>query len=524
MKTQTFYEYDFARDEQGNKVDLSSIFEKEDAKKFQLFLKKNHIEDVFNITQTNIQAQNYVGVIKYKNYQFEILPKLLKYKDGAKEQETMLKNLFYMLSYTRKLDIKESDISKLAKNDNPFLEILIGSYANSLYDCLLRFIPKSYTLNDENLSYLKGKLKFNENIKHNSVNKARFYCEFDEFCEDNLLNRMFLFVTTMLLKVTTSKQNKKKLKQLLNIYSEITFEQIIPQKVKNLRLSRGQMTFEKPFLLAKMFIENASIEMSSKKFKALSLIFDMNILFEEFIYELLRKNYDKFDSINEPTDIAYQRNKKLVESSDLYKFDEDGFPVLVKEPNRSCKNTYSDIIINDNLIIDTKYKYNSGQRGHFNNEDAYQILAYKEINTIKLPKLDPETFIINEDEEEVHIPNALLLYPKVVDDFTWKHYVDEQNDNKFFVSCVGFDLDIKKDLKSNESQIIKKLNSLIELTQRPSFCPNPKCRSKDIIEIIYGYPTFEAHQLEEKGKLKLGGCCIDFDNPHWYCKACENEF
>ncbi|MEI7473997.1 MAG: hypothetical protein WCK67_04395 [bacterium] len=522
MKTQTFYEYDYARDEHGNKLELSSIFEKDDAKNFQLFLSKNHIEDIFNITQTNIQAQNYVGVIKYKNYQFEILPKLLKYKDEAQEQVTMLKNLFYMLSYTKKLDIKESDIAKLAKNDNPFLEVLIASYANSLYDCLLRFIPKNYTLYNENLNYLKGKLKFNENIKYNSVNKARFYCEFDEFCEDNLLNRTFLFVTRMLIKVTTSKHNKKRLKQILNIYSEITFEKILPQNVKKLRLSRSQVVFEKPLLLAKMFIENASIEMSSKKFETLTLIFDMNLLFEEFIYELLRRNYEEFE-LNEPSDIEYQKNKKLIDSSDRYEFDEDGYPNLIEERNRACKNTFSDIVINlgnSSLIIDTKYKYNSVQRGHFNNDDAYQILAYKAINTIKMPT---ETFLINFDDEEVIIPKALLLYPKVGEDFIWKHYIDEQNDNNFFVSCVGFDIDLKKDLKSNKSQVLKKLKSLIKLAEKPSFCQ--KCKSKKVVEIQYGMPGPEMLESAQAGKIKLGGCCLPtFPGHLWYCKDCESEF
>lgn len=454
MKNQTFYEYDVARDEFNKEIKLPNIFENEDARKFELFLKKKHLEKVFNISQTSIQAQSYVGVIKYKKYQFEILPKFLKYKDDGKDQETILKNLFYMLSYTKKLEIKESDIAKLSKCDNPFLEVLIGSYANSLYDSLLRFIPKNYVLNEDNLSFLKGKLKFNENIRYNTVNKAKFYCEFDEFCEDNLLNKLFLFVSLMLLKITTSKGNKKKLKQIINVYSEITFEQITSQKIINLKLNRNQMFFEKSFILAKMFIENASIEMSAKKIKSLTLLFDMNILFEEFIYELIRKNYNKFD-LDSPSNVEYQRNRKLVETSERYKF-EDGTLKFVKTNNTDCKSTFSDIVINGNLIIDTKYKYNSGSRCHFNNDDAYQILAYKEINS-----------------NDARKATGLLLYPQTEEDFTWIHYVDKNTDNKFFVSCVGFNLDIKKDLKNDNSEIINKLRELIKLcNSKPQDLPS----------------------------------------------------
>lgn len=34
----------------------------------------------------------------------------------------------------------------------------------------------------------------------------------------------------------------------------------------------------------------------------------------------------------------------------------------------------------------------------------------------------------------------------------------------------------------------------------------PKCKSKNIISIVYGYPSSELFELSEQGKVKLGGC------------------
>ena len=55
-------------------------------------------------------------------------------------------------------------------------------------------------------------------------------------------------------------------------------------------------------------------------------------------------------------------------------------------------------------------------------------------------------------------------------------------------------------------------------------CPN--CKSaNDVIEIIYGSPTDEVFKEVEKGKLILGGCCIELNHsPIWYCKKCQLEF
>ncbi|MEI8389582.1 MAG: hypothetical protein WCG23_06810 [bacterium] len=431
MKSQTFFEYDFAKDQDGKKLELDSIFENEDAKKFELFLEKNKLTKVFNITQTSIQAQNYVGVIKYKNYQFEILPKLLG--KNEEDRDTILKNLFYMLSYTKQLDIKDNDVAKLSKTENPFLEVLIGIFASSLLDSLLRFIPKNYVLQEDNLKYLKGKLNFTENTKKNIINKACFYCEYDEFSEDNLLNQLFYYVCLMLSQLTKTDENKRTLKQILNIYSEISFVQITKEKIRNLKLFRSQKSFEKSFNLAKMFIENSSVEISSKKFKTISLMWDMNLLFEEFIYQYLRKNQHKVPEISK---IRYQNNEKLVKKS----------VNLLEETNhkRSFKNTYTDILIElyDGrlIILDTKWKLNDGNKNEFKNADIYQLLAYKEIHNR-----------LNENQQIYPV----LAYPLTKEDFAWQHEVDEGKE--VLLTCF----DLRTNLKENSEIIIKRINEII---------------------------------------------------------------
>lgn len=52
----------------------------------------------------------------------------------------------------------------------------------------------------------------------------------------------------------------------------------------------------------------------------------------------------------------------------------------------------------------------------------------------------------------------------------------------------------------------------------------PRCKSKNIIDIVYGYPTAKAMKEAEKGKIHLGGCCVSPDNPIHYCKDCGKEF
>ena len=69
-----------------------------------------------------------------------------------------------ILSYTKNLDIKSTNSAKLSKTENPFLEVLIREYAQSLFECLKRLTPKNYIREEDNLNYLKGKLKFTYKI------------------------------------------------------------------------------------------------------------------------------------------------------------------------------------------------------------------------------------------------------------------------------------------------------------------------------------------------------------------------
>ena len=50
----------------------------------------------------------------------------------------------------------------------------------------------------------------------------------------------------------------------------------------------------------------------------------------------------------------------------------------------------------------------------------------------------------------------------------------------------------------------------------------PKCDSKDIVPISYGYPTHKIFEESNLGKVKLGGCVIEIDGPKKHCNDCNH--
>lgn len=326
--------------------------------KLQAYLKCQKLDSALKVTRHGIKTKSWVGVIKYKNLHIEILPKLISKdvnNDGEileTERSLILKNLIYMLSYTKNLDIKINDNAKLSTEKNPFIEILIREFATSLFESLKRFAPKRYVREEENLNYLKGKIKFSENIRYNCTNQAKFYCEYDEFSENNLLNQLFLFVSTCLYNISNNSYNKKTLKFIINYYSDISFVRFDKFKVSKIKLTRNQELFKKTFKLAKMFVEQTSVDLSKNKFENITLVWDMNKLFEEFVYEILKRQTS--------LSVSAQKGKRLLKNVDS-----------------KIRNTYVDILITkpQKIVVDTKYKELQSIQD-FDNKDAFQVITY----------------------------------------------------------------------------------------------------------------------------------------------------
>lgn len=395
-----------------------------DLDKLQAYLKCQKLGSALKVTRNGIKAKSFVGVIKYKNLHLEILPKLISKNANnsneiqEEERSIILKNLIFMLSYTKNLDIKTNENAKLANEKNPFIEILIKEFAISLFDSIKRLTPKRYVREEENLNYLKGKIKFSENIRYNCTNQAKFYCEYDEFSENNPLNQLFLFVSTCLYNISNNSYNKKLLKFIINYYSDISFVRFDKFKIQKIKLTRSQEFFKKPFNLAKMFVEKTSVDLSKNKFENITLVWDMNKLFEEFIFELIKRK------IPECSPIA-QKTKRLLRSTQETRRDTK-VDILVQHPQ---------------VIIDTKYKKFTNF-DDISSADIYQVTTYCTLYGYK---------------------KAILLYPQY-DDI-------EPDETGFYINNTenNYQIDFRTiDLKSNDlknkdvqNSIIKKIKDII---------------------------------------------------------------
>lgn len=313
--------------------------------------------DVFKYTHSNtLIAQQFVGVIQLGRNAIEVLPKI----DGLSVQGVR-KNLVLMLAATRKLEIKEADIAKLATQNLNVLEIIIRLFCDRFFEQLHKGLIRRYETRHENLSVVKGKILTAVNARLNLVNPERMFCEFDEFQIDNPINRIFKATFHFLLKTTKDGRNQAKLSELLFAMDEVTSVPVAQLEWSKVVIDRQSKRFEFLFSLAKLFLQRKSTDVTAAHQSGYSLLFDMNELFEEYIGEQCRKVFSS-------------RNVRLQGPESYLLTDLD--------TNRPVFKTMPDVTIRSDSgnvsIIDTKWKVLdvAKSKDGVQQQDMYQMFAY----------------------------------------------------------------------------------------------------------------------------------------------------
>lgn len=401
MLIPSVYEYD--------KRTYKELHLTEDIEGLKSFLEQSSFKNALNFGYDSLYTNHFVGSIKYKNWQLDIYPKYLAKQGGNGTQQ-----LIRMLAYTRKLDIKISTAdSGMAKGS--FLEIIIWYYASSLLNGLRRHIPHHYRHQEENLHTVRGKIDFINDIRYNLANKAKIFCKYDEFITDNLLNRTLHFVSVLLYRRTINEETKQLFRSIFAFYEDLESKAVTFNEARTIRLSKLQRdAFDTPLKLAQLFLEHATFNLYNNTFKNVAILFDMNKLFEEFIFEKLREELGN--------SVSSQNGQRIITG---FSPEEKGIDVH--------KYIRTDILIDtgdkeSKIIIDTKYK----NANKIASSDIYQMLAYGKIHNTK---------------------NLCLIYPKVDKEYSCNACFSPEIDAKLAVIAI----DLSQELKNiNVSEQIAK--------------------------------------------------------------------
>lgn len=299
-----------------------------------------------------LQAQNYVGVIQTKDgTTIEILPKI-KNATTEKSKDILIK----MLKTLKNSPFKNLSVANLKSSKIPLFEIFISMFLEELTVLIRNGIKSDYISKEENLKFLKGKLKISEQIKYNTIHKERFFVQYEEFISNRVENRLIKTTLQFLYNKSKLNKNQQRIREFLFVFDEIEISHNIKTDFSKIKLNRQMKDYEQVLLWCKTFLFENSFSPYKGNDIAFALLFDMNLLFESFVYSYLKKssNFQDIKSQDRTHHLAY----------------ENGIGRFRLKP---------DIVINGGKIIaDTKWKILSEDKAYNGvlQDDMYQLYAY----------------------------------------------------------------------------------------------------------------------------------------------------
>ena len=237
-----------------------------------------------------ISTAGYVGVQQFENFILNVKPKF----------DTFERSFGKLMDFTNDVKHKEFEESiEFQEQHNHPIEPVILTFASSVEKLIKNGIYKSYVQNQDDLSFLRGKLVMKQQILNDVRFNMKFNCEFDEFTSNNLENQIIRYALEQCMFITKFPSTKKIIRKLIHqLDSQIELKRNMgTDDFRKIAYTRLNTRYKHPHDLAKLIIQNVGFKnFNNQKTKSVTPFFiEMWRVWERFLEKLFSDYYD--DSI-----------------------------------------------------------------------------------------------------------------------------------------------------------------------------------------------------------------------------------
>lgn len=320
----------------------------------------------YSLIKDGICFKQYVGILCVGDQVIEVLPKADKDAEG---EAIWREGLLHMLRRVYKLDVKSPSNAPQKLSASAVLDIFINRFLNEVEGILNRGLVKCYHKEEGNLFSLKGKMLWGKQLAKNCVHKERFFVSYTTYDREHLMNRILRQALEIIPKITSNPALRGRATSTLFNFPELKPLQVTPETFTNLVFDRKTEDYKTAIEIAKLILLHYVPKSEAGKTDILALMFDMNKLWEEFIYRVLKRGL-------KGCTVEPQQSKQLWKSTTSnYKLIRPD--ILIKKNN----NTY---------VLDTKWKV--PEKSTPADGDLHQMYVYlHEFGAQKVALLYPQT-------------------------------------------------------------------------------------------------------------------------------------
>lgn len=317
----------------------------------QVFHEKNS-DRYFSLINKGVKFKEYVGVLQIGNLTIEVLPKA----DNNEDNNRWRNLLIGMLRAVGTFNIFAPSSASLKVKTNSILDLYYEMFIEQIEYLINKGLIKKYRKKESNQTALKGSLKFNKHIKENLVHKERFYVKHTTYDQTHLIHQILFKTILLLLRINTNIVINSRIANLLLNFPEMKDLDVTESVFSKIHHNRKTEDYKKALEISKLILLNYHPDLKHGNENLLALMFDMNLLWEMFIYVSLRKF---------KTDGAQVK----AQTSKYFWKPDSGYAVGMR-PDLLI------IMSNDNYVLDTKWKNLYGKNP--SPEDLRQLYVYHE--------------------------------------------------------------------------------------------------------------------------------------------------
>lgn len=302
----------------------------------------------------------YVGVIQVGNKVIEVLPKADRREaDSTEAKDKWQQALLTMLHEVHELPLTSTTATHLHKRTNSILDFFFGLFVSDVEELVHQGLVKRYRRTKGNQTALKGRLDFPRHLQHNLIHQERFFVEHQVYDTDHLLHSLLKRALGIVATLSRDNGIGARAQGLDWAFENVADRVLTPQVLDRIALDRKTAPYARAVQLAKMIVLNHAPDLKGGSMPLIGLLFDMNRLFEEFVFRILRKASRSAAYKGLELSVRNQRSLRFWNRKTIR-------PDIVVEYTKAAERR--------RVIVDTKWKV--PPNGKPNDADLKQMFAY----------------------------------------------------------------------------------------------------------------------------------------------------
>lgn len=312
--------------------------------------------EYFRCQYNRVRFNQFVGVIKIGQLTIEVLPKTDKHElNKGQWQQVLLE----MLLISLQVEAKTTTQANIQIREHSVLDTYMQLFLDEAERLIHQGLIKKYRTQVSNQPALKGKLLVHQQITKNAIHAERFYVAHSVYDQDNVYNFILRAALECIAKVGQGSL-KRSAQALLLFFPECHNRTINEKLFQTLAYDRKTENYKPGIELARIILLNYHPDIRGGANDILAIMFDMNYLWESFIFWSLQRAARANDNV-----------KVSAQTSKVFWKKDQGWSMRLK-PDILIEVVEEEVEKGKNIVIDTKWKYQS----KVTPDDLRQLYAY----------------------------------------------------------------------------------------------------------------------------------------------------